>query len=139
MLRTDWSAVYGERELRAIRTDVRHPFQHEANGVALDLVDMTVFVFEDPSDGYRSCATAPMISHSSLYEFGCDPQYIRAPVLIRPWTQSAHGSDGVDGVEFIDRRNGKTILLLGTDNCDDYYPSFTCDWRPQNLAENEGR
>jgi hypothetical protein len=131
-----WEDLCGERELRAIRTDVRHPFDSDANGVALDLGDMTVFVFEDPSDGYRSCANEPLITSAALYSFGGNPEYIRAPVLIRLWTKSTYGSDGADGVEFIDKRNGQTILLLGTDNVDDYYPSFTCDWRPQNLAEN---
>lgn len=130
-----WDDLCGERELRAIRTDVRHPFQAEANGVALQLDDMTVLVFEDPSDGYRSCANDPIIMQAPLYSLGCDPEYIRAPVLVRRWTQAEYGTP--DGVEFIDRRNGKTVLRLGTDNSDDYYPSYTCDWRPQNLADND--
>lgn len=131
---TTWDDLCGERQLRAIRTDVVHPFNSEASGVALDLEDMTVFVFEDPSDGYRSCAAAPLVAKCSLYEFGCSPEYLRVPVLIQRWTKSDYGTP--DGVEFIDRRNGKVILLLGTDNSDDYYPSFTCDWRPANLADN---
>lgn len=131
-----WDDLCGERELRAINVEVRHPFTNEASGCALDLGDLTVFVFEDPSDGYRSCANEPMIVKAPLYSFGCEPNYIRAPVLIRRWTQSEYGS-APDGVELIDKRNGKTILLLGTDNSDDYYPSYTCDWRPQNLAGNE--
>ncbi len=133
---SSWDALCGERELMAIRTDVRHPFQSEANGVALDLKDITVFVFEDPSDGYRSSAATPLIARCSLYEFGISPDYIRAPVLVRRWTKSEYGSSA-DGVEFIDKRNGKTILKLGTDNSDDYYPSFTCDWQPLNLADNQ--
>lgn len=132
---TTWDDLCGETELCAIRTDVRHPFSTEANGVALDLGDKVVFVFENPSDGYRSCAAAPMVAQCNLYEFGCDPEYLRVPVLIRRWTKSEDGREA-DGLEFIDRRNGNTILLLGTDNSDDYYPSFTCDWRPQALAEN---
>lgn len=130
-----WEDICGNRELRAIRTDIRHPFQSEANGVALDLGDMTVFVFEDPSDGYRSRSAEPLIAKTSLYSFGCNPEYIRAPVLIRLWERSEYGG-AAEGVEFIDTRNGKTILRLGTDNSDGYYPSFTCDWQPQNLAEN---
>lgn len=130
-----WEDICGNRELRAIRTDIRHPFQSEANGVALDLGDITVLVFEDPCDGYRSCSAEPLIAKTSLYSFGCDPQYIRAPVLIRLWERSEYGG-AAEGVEFIDTRNGKTILRLGTENSDDYYPSFTCDWQPQNLAEN---
>ena len=53
-----WEDLYGERELLAIRTDVRHPFNAEANGIALDLGGLTVFVFEDPSDGYRSASAS---------------------------------------------------------------------------------
>lgn len=137
MGQSGWDTLCGERELRAIRTDVRHPFSADANGVALDLGDdMTVLVFEDPGDGYRSCAIEPIIMKAPLWSLGCDPEYIRAPVLIRRWTQSEYGSSA-DGVEFIDKRNGETILLLGTDNSDDYYPSYTCDWRPQKLAENK--
>jgi hypothetical protein len=131
-----WDDLCGNRVLRAIRMDVRHPFDANAAGVALDLDEVTVFVFEDPNDGYRSSAAEPMIVKAPLYSFGCYPEYIRAPVLVKRWTVSECGGDGADGVEFIDTRNGKTILLLGTDNIDDYYPSYTCDWRPQNLAEN---
>lgn len=32
----DWDELCGERVLMAIRTDVRHPFDPDANGVALD-------------------------------------------------------------------------------------------------------
>ncbi len=129
-----WDELCGECELRAIATDVHHPFQSGANGVALDLGERTVFVFEDPDDGYRSSATPPMIVPCSLYQFRCNPNYIRVPVLIRRWTEDSYGVP--DGVEFIDRRNGKTILRLGTANSDDYYPSFTCEWTPANLADN---
>jgi hypothetical protein len=130
-----WSDLYGQHELRAVRADVRHPFDSEASGFAFDLGDLTVFVFEDPSDGYRSCAIEPMIIKAPLYSFGCSPEYIRAPVLVREMTAGTYG-DGAEGIEMIDTRNGKTILRLGTDNSDDYYPSFTCDWRPQDLADN---
>lgn len=130
-----WTDLCGERELLSIRTDVRHPFSTEANGVALDLGNLTVFVFEDPSDGYRSSACEPLIAQQSLYAFGVSPEYVRVPVLIRPLTQGRYGAKA-EGLEFIDRRNGKTVLLLGTDNCDDYYPSFTCEWTPANLVEN---
>jgi len=131
----DWDELCGERELRAIKTDVRHPFDADASGVALDLGDITVFAFENPSDGYRSCAASLLIAKGSLYEFGCSPDYLRVPVLISRWTKSEGGYEA-DGVEFRDKRNGKVILVLGTDNSNDDYPSFTCDWRPQDLADN---
>lgn len=128
-----WDALCGDRILNAIRTDVRHPFNADANGVALDLGDLTVFFFEDPSDGYRSCAASPMVARSSMWELGAEPEYIRVPVQIRKHEKSDGGGEA-HGLEFVDKRNGKIILVVGTDNSDDYYPSFICDWRPQNIA-----
>lgn len=131
-----WDDLCGEHTLMAVQADVRHPFDASADGGAFQLnQDMTVFVFEDPSDGYRSCAVEPMVVKSPLYSFGCSPNYVRAPVLIRRWERSTYGE--ADGIEIIDKRNGKTILRAGTDNSDDYYPSYTFDWRPQDLAANE--
>ena len=129
-----WDDLCGEHILMAVRMDVRHPFDANADGAALQLDDMSVFVFEDPSDGYRSSCVDPMIVHAPLYSFGCDVSYIRAPVLVRRWERSEYGQ--ADGIEVIDKRNGKTILHAGTNNSDGYYPSYTFDWRPQDLAEN---
>ena len=127
-----WKELYGERTLLAIRTDVRHPFSVDAGGVALYLDDFTVFVFEDPCDDYRSMAAEPLIANTPLYNFGCSPEYLRIPVRVSTMADC----DGADGIQLVDRRNGKVILRLGTDNTDDYYPYFVCDWRPQNIAEN---
>ena len=38
---------------------------------------------------------------------------------------------------FTDLLNGKTILVVGTENLDDYYPSFVASWMPENMAVNE--
>lgn len=134
MVKDAWNELCGERILSAIRTDVRHPFDDSANGCAIELDDMTVFVFEDPSDGYRSSATEPMVCRGPLWSFGCQNiDYLRIPVRVQRWTASEYDYVPV-GIELIDRRNGQVILRLGTDNSDDYYPSYTCDWRPQNIA-----
>lgn len=135
---TSWDDICGPHTLRAVSAEVRHPFSAESNGFALDLGSLLVFVFEDPSDGYRSSAGPLLTAAGDLYSFGCNPVYIRAPVVIRRWTKGSYGQSA-DGIEVIDTRNGATILTLGTDNDDDYYPSFTCEWRPNLLAENEGR
>lgn len=131
-----WNDLVGAHMLMAVQTDARHPFDTNAAGGAFQLDEgLTVFVFEDPDDGYRSSAVEPMICNAPLYSFGCSPNYVRAPVLVRLWDKSdTYGS--AEGIEIIDTRNGATILLAGTDNNDDYYPSYTFDWRPQNLADN---
>lgn len=131
-----WDALCGKHMLSGIRTDVRHPFDPDANGIAIDLQSFTVFIFEDPSDGYRSTAAAPLIAACSLYEFG-SPQYVHAPVEIRKWERSEGDSfyGEVSGLQFVDTRSNKVILTVGTSNTDDYYPSFVCEWRPENLGE----
>jgi len=132
-----WSALLGFRSLVSIRTDVRHPFTSDANGIAFQLDGVSVFIFEDPSDGYRSTAAAPMVAACSLYEFGT-PEYLHVPVEIKRWERSDDEFNGaVEGLQFVDTRNGKVVLTVGTSNTDDYYPSFVCEWRPQNLEENE--
>lgn len=131
-----WSELLGFRSLVSIRTDVRHPFTSDANGIALQLDGVSVFIFEDPSDGYRSTAAAPMVAACSLYEFG-SPEYLHVPVEVKRWERSDDELSGaVEGLQFVDTRNGKVVLTVGTSNTDDYYPSFVCEWRPQNLAEN---
>ncbi len=130
-----WDDLCGERELKAIRTDVRHPFESEAGGCALDLGGVVVFAFEDPSDGYRSCCTSILVARGSLYEFGCDPEYIRSPVVITRWLRDEYGRE-CDGIELVDAKSGKVVLRLGTQYVKEHYPSYTCEWMPQNLASN---
>lgn len=78
---TTWDDLCGPCTLSSVRTDVTHPFDSNASGIAFELdtpdQSRTVFVFEDPSDGYRSCATEPMVVRAPMYSFGCDPEYIR--------------------------------------------------------------
>jgi len=129
-----WNELCGKHTLMAIRTDVTHPFDKDANGIAIDLDnELAVFIFEDPSDGYRSTAAAPLIANCNLYEFGCKMDYIKAPVTITRWTES--DSNRADGIILTDTRNGKVILRVGTENTDDDYPRFVCDWRPQDLGK----
>lgn len=132
--------LYGKHTLRAIKRNVNHPFDPDASGLAIELGGVVVMFFEDPSDGYRSMLAAPLVAADSLHEFGGDLNYLHIPVLIRDWKPDPN-TDGsnygeVDGIEMIDRRNGKVILTVGTRNTDDYYPSFVCDWGPGNLQEN---
>lgn len=131
-----FESLHGEITLMAIRMDVRHPFCEDANGAALQLGEKTIFVFEDPSDDYRSCASDPLIVNAPIYSFGCDPDYIRIPVTVQK-LEPLESYEESEGIQLIDRRNGKIILRLGTDNSNDYYPCFVSEWVPQNIADNE--
>lgn len=137
-----WGKLHGEHILNAIRMDVRHPFDPDAGGCALALGDLTIFVFEEPNDGYRSAAIEPFIIKQPFYTFtshasSSSTDRLHIPVLVQKLTPSS-ASAGAEGIEAIDQRNGKLIIRLGTDNSDDYYPIFICEWTPQNIAENDG-
>ena len=40
-------------------------------------------------------------------------------------------------LEFIDLKNGKTILLIGTGDIDDYYPYCIMEYHPEHIHYNE--
>lgn len=41
-----------------------------------------------------------------------------------------------DILQLVDVVTGQVVLEVGTDNTDDYYPSFVADFRPQAMAVN---
>lgn len=124
---------HGLQELLAINVNVRHPFNPDSNGVALDFGTKTVLIFEDANDGYRSAAATPIIYEGSLYELCDNVNYVRVPVRVEPM-QAAEYADGADGIDLWDTRNDRLILRVGTDNVDDYYPTFVLDFRPEMIA-----
>jgi hypothetical protein len=115
----------------SISTTPNNPFYKDANGVALAYCGKIFFVFENPDDGYRSCAEAPLVGNVNRYEKPSDMITVRG--LFSVISRSSATQDGID---IIDLRNGKTLLELGTDCTDDYYPTFVCRWNPNNLYEN---
>jgi hypothetical protein len=85
---------------------------------------------EDEDDGYRS-------SLRSLTEGGAVSNLF-APqrVLCSMQTEGKHG--GVDDILVMrDVVTGKEVLSVGTDNTDDYYPSFVANFHPENMACNQ--
>lgn len=113
--------------LYAARTDVAHPFDPGKAGIAFVLDDVQYLAFEDDNDGYRSQMGALFSAPGA----GClwSPDYIQRDVVCRHVTTSQYG-DGADILEVIDAKNGHLWMRVGTDNIDDYYPSFIADWFP---------
>lgn len=125
----------GERRLRRVETTVKHPFDNDASGIAIEFDDCTLIAFEDPSDGYRSSLGALFVFPGALYNLGGNlcSDYIDVPVVGRMSEPNEYDSTS-DVLELIDTRNGKVILQVGTTNSDDYYPSFVALFNPENIA-----
>ena len=89
---------------------------------------------DDPSDGYRSNLEKIFVSSDEMKNV-----FSPVKVLARMNTKCGDDESRVnDTLELLDCANGKTILRVGTDNTEDYYPWFVSEWTPANMAVNEG-
>jgi len=88
---------------------------------------------EDPSDGYRSCIGSIKVEDVPMKNV-FDPVRVVGVYRDKYGDYSYHKSDVL---ELIAVESGKVVLVVGTSDCDDYYPSFVSDWRVENLPGNE--
>lgn len=88
------------------------------------LGDVIFEVLEDESDGYRSYMKAVQIVDQNAKRKEGD---LLAEIII----QIASNSN-FDGFDLVDTHDGHTWLSFGTDNSDDYYPSFTFYFQPKD-------
>lgn len=92
---------------------------------------VTYKAIEDPEDGYRSYLTDLEISEEQcLYKL---PD-VSVICSMRPEMEEVN-----DILTFVDAKNGKEFLAIGTGNIEDYYPYCVLEYEPENLSCNEGR
>lgn len=115
----------------AARPDVRHPFS-DGEGIAWEMDNKVYMVFEDNNDGYRSEAGPLFVADGPAYRLW-SPDYIHRDVVGRHVTKGDY-SGHADILELIDVETGHVWLRVGTDNVDDYYPSFVAVWTPMPPA-----
>lgn len=85
---------------------------------------------EDDNDGYRS-------SMRDLTEGGeIKNTFPPVRVLCSLRTEGKYGGKD-DTLVMRDMVTGKEVLEVGTDNTDDYYPSFVAHFQPENMACNQ--
>lgn len=86
---------------------------------------------EDPDDGYRSHMSELVIDDAV-------PRNVFPAVHVMCVYKDRDEPDACDLLEIIDAHTGKTILTVGTNNTDDYYPYFVADFDPSAMATNSG-
>ena len=130
-------SLVGEHELSGVDTGhvvLEDSWNDGENASTLTFVldGVTYTCTEDPSDGYRS-------SMRSLVVGGVTVSNTFAPqrVVCSHTTESEYG-DGADLLVMRDVVTGKDVLTIGTDNVDDYYPSFIANFDPTAMACNTG-
>lgn len=91
----------------------------------------TVYVaMEDPSDGYRSHM------RDLIVERNAEITNVFPPVQVLARYRGKSGYNDADILELIDVATTLTVLEVGTDNSDDYYPSYVANFQPENMASN---
>ena len=87
-------------------------------------IDGKIYVAtEDPTDGYRSSLKDIVLSEDKM------KNVFRGQQVLGKY----EGTNDRDILEFVSVKTGKVVLEVGTDNADDYYPSFVASFNPKNF------
>lgn len=89
----------------------------------------TYLAIEDPSDGYRSA-----MKHCIIVDEKPKNKFKAVEVF---GVMKSDGYYKCEVIQFYDTETNKIVLEIGTNNYDDYYPSFVGRWSPENLAVNQ--
>lgn len=145
--------LVGLHEISAIwRGMIKVPWigsEETVQAIVLVVDDHVVIFVEGPNDGYRS-------SLGDVYRMS-GPQWavryheilggdffgsvgppsltpIHPPIVasfaIRDWSYYANDGERSEVLYAVNERTDLCVFEIGTDNIDDYYPSFVFDWQP---------
>jgi hypothetical protein len=118
----------------------------DTNHCYFHLDGVTYVAREDANDGYRSSMRDIQVVGDIPLNWWTPGE----PVVAIYYTQKSDAPDYSEEEEWYDEGvcdllsigseiTGKTILTVGTDNSQDYYPSFVSHFQPQNLSHNIGK
>jgi hypothetical protein len=93
---------------------------------------VTYTAIENPDDGYRSSMDKIIVSGTKVTNTFAP---IEVLVSYRDKTEGSYKGN-CEILDFADTKNGKRVMEIGTDDSDDYYPSFVANWSPENLSIN---
>lgn len=93
---------------------------------------ITYIAMEDPSDGYRSYCR-----ELDITTIPCKTLLPNIEIICKHRSEGVGYYSSCDILEVIDAQNGETILLVGTNNTDDYYPFCLFEYTPENMSCNE--
>ena len=97
-------------------------YHNEINGAFFRINKKTFLVTENPEDGYRS-------SLGSILNTPHNFENVFQPIKVH-----INKKDD-DIIQMVNVSNGLTIFEFGTNYSDSWYPSFVCDFNPENIGE----
>ncbi len=95
-----------------------------ADWIRFQLDDQAYYAEEDPSDDYRSYLDRIEETDAKV------TNTFRGVRVVGRMAQPSHNQTIL---ELVHARTEKVILRVGTDNVDDYYPSWVAQWWPEHL------
>ena len=105
-------------------------YYEDANTMAFEMDDKVYLVREDPDDGYRSS-----MKDIEEVDIKVVNQFPPCKVKGRRRKNSEYGEKN-DVIDFYDVVTGLVVLAIGTENIDDYYPSYVAYFDPRNMKIN---
>jgi len=90
----------------------------------------TLTVTEDENDGYRSALGSVEVEFK--------PEHPIKNTFPSVEVNCVHENSGCSILNIYDKSSGLLLMKFGTDNTDDYYPSFVGVFFPENLPQNRG-
>lgn len=116
MRNIELSDLVGEYILTGVREEQGYERSDHYTKCSFTLDGVTYQADEDPSDGYRSyCSTVVATDLPAIQNY-------EVPVIC------THSSEGEDILTIKNNESGETILRIGTDYTDHYYPRYVCDY-----------
>lgn len=134
----DFVDLVGEHYLSGVEfgTGPRGEYDESApNTMTFILDDVAYQATEDPSDGYRSSLATFEVVDGGFVSNRFEPVKVTAELVTKTGDPSytQHQSDILC---LRDAQSGKSVLEVGTDRSDDYYPSYVANFTPENMAIN---
>lgn len=100
--------------------------EEDINALIIRIDDKNYLCYEDPSDGYRS------YSKFKETDKECTNTFPPQRVMLKHSCRHDYKAYKFYNPDF------ELVLLVGTDNYDDYYPVAVWEWHPENLPINKG-
>ena len=101
----------------------------DANAIRVRLDGRVYTAIEDPDDGYRSSLGQLFVDESEI-------KNVFPPIRVLAKKKASDTWGVNDTLELVDVVTGKVVVEFGTDNTEDYYPSFVAAFWPENMATN---
>lgn len=115
-----------------IKVGKQFSWDQNRNTIRFELDGQVYEAIENPNDGYRSYMDKLVVSNKRVRNRIPETQ------VVCVYRDKGYDSyDNCDLLDFVDCKNGKVFLTIGTNHVDDYYPICIFEYHPENLSINE--